>query len=341
MPQLSTVPFGTTGMQVTRIGLGAFAIGGPKWSHGWGAQDDAASIATIRHAVERGVNWIDTAAVYGYGHSEQVVARAVSGFAEADRPYLFTKCAVVWNEDGTEESRVASPVSLRRELDDSLRRLDVDAIDLYQVHWPPLDGTGIDEYWQALLDMKQSGKVRAIGLSNHDCAELDAAEALGHVDSLQPPLSALRRDAAADVIPWCHEHDTAVIVYSPMQSGLLTGAFDADRAAQLPADDWRSRHPDFTGDQLRTNLVVADTLGKIAAELGVSTGAVAVAWTIAVPGVTGAIVGARSPEQVDDWLAAGELRLGAEHLDAIADTIEATAAGTGPARVTTTGKDVR
>lgn len=339
---LSTVPFGTTGMTVSRVGLGAFAIGGPKWSHGWGAQDDEASVATIRHAVERGVNWIDTAAVYGYGHSEQVVARAVSGFAAVDRPYLFTKCAVVWNADGTEESRVASPDSLRRELDDSLRRLDVDHIDLYQVHWPPLDGTGVDEYWQVLVDMKQSGKVRAIGLSNHDCDQLDAAEAIGHVDSLQPPLSALRRDAAADVIPWCHEHETAVIVYSPMQSGLLTGAFDEARAAQLPADDWRSRHLDFTGERLRSNLAVAGTLGKIAAQLGVSTGAVAVAWTLAVPGVTGAIVGARTPAQVDDWLVAGELQLSAEHLDAIADTIEATGAGTGPTRAAmSTRKDGR
>jgi aryl-alcohol dehydrogenase-like predicted oxidoreductase len=329
-------------MTVSRVGLGAFAIGGPRWSHGWGAQDDDASIATIRHAVEHGVNWIDTAAVYGYGHSERVVARAMSGFAEADRPYLFTKCAVVWNEDGTEESRVASPDSLRRELDDSLRRLDVDQIDLYQVHWPPLDGTGVDEYWQVLVEMKQSGKVRAIGLSNHDCDGLEAAEAIGHVDSLQPPLSALRRDAAADVIPWCRRHDTAVIVFSPMQSGLLTGAFDAARAAHLPADDWRSRHPDFTGDQLSSNLAVAGTLGKIAAELGTSTGAVAVAWTLAVPGVTGAIVGARTPAQVDDWLAAGELRLSAEHLDAIADTIAATGAGTGPVRVAiSTGKEVR
>jgi aryl-alcohol dehydrogenase-like predicted oxidoreductase len=329
-------------MQVTRVGLGSFAIGGPKWSHGWGAQDDDASIATIRHAVEQGVNWIDTAAVYGYGHAERVVARAVNGFAAADRPLLFTKCAVVWNEDGTEESRIASPTSLRRELEDSLRRLDVDAVDLYQVHWPPLDGTRIDEYWQVLLEMKQSGKVRAIGLSNHDRGELETAESLGHVDSLQPPLSALRRDAAADVIPWCHEHDVAVIVYSPMQSGLLTGAFDERRAAQLPDTDWRSRHADFRGEQLRANLSVADAMGKIAAEVGVSTGAVAVAWTLAVPGVTAAIVGARTPLQVDNWLAAGELQLSAAHLNAIADTIEATGAGTGPARAgTPTGKDLR
>lgn len=312
---LPTRPLGATGLDITRVGVGAWAMGGGEWAFAWGAQDDDASVATIRHAVETGVNWIDTAAVYGLGHSEQVVARALRDIPEADRPFVFTKGGVVWNEaDRTAPtSRHGSPDSLRRELDDSLRRLGVERIDLYQMHWPAQDGTALDDYWQVFLDARAAGKVRAVGLSNHDVEQLTAAERLGHVDSLQPPFSAIRTGAAdaGGVLDWCAAHDTGVIVYSPMGSGLLTGAFTAERVASLPADDWRGRSPEFTTN-LEQNLGTARAMAEIAAERSVSTAAVAVAWTLGFRGVTGAIVGARSPEQVDGWIAAATLELTAE-----------------------------
>jgi aryl-alcohol dehydrogenase-like predicted oxidoreductase len=321
-------------MQITRTGFGAWAIGGAGWQFAWGAQNDTASIEAIRHAVERGVNWIDTAAVYGLGHSEEIVARALRDFAPADRPYVFTKCGLVWDERDRQAPprRVGDPASIRREADASLRRLQVERIDLYQMHWPAEDGTPLEAYWQTLLDLKAEGKVRAVGLSNHDADQLAAAERLGHVDTLQPPFSAIGRDAATRDIPWCKAHHTGVIVYSPMQSGLLTGAFSEARAAALPTDDWRSRSADFTGDGLRRNLALADALRPIARRHETTVAAVAVAWTLAWPGVTGAIVGARSPAQVDGWLGAATLELTAADLDEIAKAIERTGAGSGPAR---------
>ena len=330
---LPTTPLGTTGMDITRVGFGAWAIGGPEWAFGWGAQDDAASVAAIRHAVERGINWIDTAAAYGLGHSEEVVARALRDVAPADRPFVFTKCGLVWDEarPGEPPRRAGNPVSIRREVEGSLRRLGVERIDLYQMHWPAEDGTPLEAYWQTLLDLKREGKVRAAGLSNHSVEQLGRAEALGHVDTLQPPFSAIRRAAAAE-IAWCAAHETGVIVYSPMQSGLLTGAFTAERARRLPPDDWRSRSADFTGEGLARNLALADALRPIAERLATTVSAVAVAWTLAWRGVTGAIVGARSPEQVDGWIGAAALALGAEDLAEIARAIEATGAGSGPAR---------
>ena len=333
MTALPTRPLGTTGMHITRVGFGAWAIGGPGWAFAWGPQDDAESIAAIRHAVEQGINWIDTAAAYGLGHSEEVVARALRGIPEPDRPYVFTKGGLVWDEaDRTAPPRrVGAPASLRREVEASLRRLGVERIDLYQMHWPAEDGTPLEAYWQVFLDLKAEGKVRAVGLSNHGVKQLEAAERLGHVDSLQPPFSAIRRDAAAGELGWCAQHGTGVIVYSPMQSGLLTGTFSEERAARLPADDWRSRSPDFTGDGLRRNLALADALRPVAERHGVSVAAVAVAWTLAWPQVTGAIVGARRPEQVDGWLPAATLELTGDDLDEIAAAIERTGAGSGPA----------
>ena len=333
---LTKVPFGQTDMTITRVGFGAWAIGGGGWTFAWGDQDDAHSVAAIRHAVESGINWVDTAAVYGLGHSEEVVAEALRDLPEADRPYVFTKGGLVWDSSDRSKAsrRVASPASLRREVEASLRRLQVERIDLYQLHWPAEDGTPLEEYWQAFLDLRAEGKIRAAGLSNHDAAQLAAAERLGHVDSLQPPFSLINRDAAVGSLPWCAAHGTGVIVYSPMASGLLTGSFTAERAAALGEGDWRSRNPNFAGDGLRRNLALADALRPVAERLGVSTGAVAVAWTLAFPGVGGAIVGARSPEQVDGWIAAGSLVLDDKDLTEIAAAVELTGAGagTGPAR---------
>lgn len=331
---LPTVPLGRTGMQVTRVGFGAWAIGGAGWQFGWGKQDDGDSVSAIRHAVKRGINWIDTAAVYGLGHSEEVVARALADIPAEERPLVFTKCGLVWDENDREAPprRVGDPASIRREMDASLRRLGVERIDLYQMHWPPDDGTPLEDYWGTLLELKREGKARAVGLSNHDAAQLEAAERLGHVDTLQPPFSAISRDTAAAELPWCADHETGVIVYSPMQSGLLTGRFTAERAAKLGEDDWRSRSPDFTGEGLRRNLALADAMRPAAERHGVSVAAVAVAWTLAWRGVTAAIVGARDATQVDGWLPAGRLRLTDADLDEIADAIRRTGAGSGPER---------
>jgi aryl-alcohol dehydrogenase-like predicted oxidoreductase len=329
---LSTVPFGTTDMVITRVGFGAWAVGGGDWAFAWGPQDDDEAIAAIRHAVESGVNWIDTAAVYGLGHSEEVVAAALAGIPEADRPYVFTKCGLVWDETdrSIEPRRVGDPASIRREVENSLRRLNVERIDLYQMHWPADDGTDLADYWQTLLDLKAEGKVRAVGLSNHDLTQLEAAEALGHVDTLQPPFSAIHRETA-ELLPWTRAHDTGVIVYSPMMSGLLTGAFTRGRVATLPKDDWRRTSSDFTRD-LDANLAVADALRTVAERHEISQPAAAVAWTLAFAGVTGAIVGGRSPRQVDGWLAAAATELTTEDLDTVADAISAFGAGEGPLR---------
>jgi len=331
---LPMAPLGTTGMRITRVGFGAWAIGGGGWTFAWGNQDDAASIAAIRHAVERGINWIDTAAVYGLGHSEEIVARALRDIPRDDRPYVFTKAGLVWDERdrAAPPRRVGDPVSLRREVEASLRRLGVERIDLYQMHWPAEDGTALEDYWGTLLQLKDEGKVRAVGLSNHDVVQLERAERIGHVDTLQPPFSAIHREVAAAELSWCAAHDTGVIVYSPMQSGLLTGAFSVERAARLGADDWRSHSPDFSGLGLRRNVALADALRPIAERHRATVASVAVAWTLAWPGVTGAIVGARSPAQVDGWIGAASLELTGTDLDDIAAAIRRTGAGTGPVR---------
>jgi aryl-alcohol dehydrogenase-like predicted oxidoreductase len=342
---LPTTPLGKSGLDITRTGFGAWAIGGSGWRYAWGAQDDAASIAAIRHAVEAGINWIDTAAVYGLGHSEEVIAEALKGIPEADRPYVFTKCGLVWDEDNpsTAPSRIMNPDSVRREVEASLRRLNTERIDVYQVHYPDTgesldwggagggvspNATPLEEYWQVMADLKAEGKVGAIGLSNHSAEELARAEAVAHVDVIQPGFSAINR-AAAEQIAQARDAGTGTIVYSPMQSGLLTGAFSRERVANLPDDDWRRGHPDFTTN-LDANLALADALGPVAERHGVSRGAVAVAWTLAWPGVGGAIVGARTPEQVDGWIAAATLELTEQDLAEIRDALRTTGAGEGP-----------
>lgn len=331
---LPTRPFGRTDMKITRAGFGAWAIGGPDWAVGWGAQDDNDSITAIRHAVSRGINWIDTAAVYGLGHSEEVVQRALKEIPANERPYVFTKCGLIWDDNNRQAlpKRIGADASIRHECEASLKRLGVERIDLYQMHWPAEDGTPIGQYWQTLLDLKKEGKVRAVGLSNHNAAQLEAAEKLGHVDTLQPPYSAIRREVAETELPWCLAHQTGVIVYSPMQAGLLTGSFTVERAKALPKDDWRSRHAEFTGEKLERNLKLVASFKPIAERHNTTVPAVAVAWTLANPAVTGAIVGARSPKQVDGWLDAAKLELTDTDLNEISVAIETSGAGAGPAR---------
>lgn len=322
--------FGRTDMQITRVGFGSWAVGGD-WAVGWGSQDDRDSVAAIQHAVALGINWIDTAAIYGLGHSEGVVGEAIRGIPQSERPYIFTKCGLIGDPKNPNvgPKQVGNPQSIRREVEESLKRLGVEQIDLYQMHWPAEDGAKVEDYWQALLDLKASGKVRAVGLSNHNVAQLEAAEALGHVDTLQPPFSAIKREAGDKEIAWCDAHQTGVIVYSPMQAGLLSGAFTKERAANLPKNDWRSRNAEFTGEKLERNLQVAAAFSEIGARHGVSAATVSVAWTLAWPGVTGAIVGARNAKQVDGWIEAASFELTAAEMEEIAAVLTKTGAGTG------------
>jgi aryl-alcohol dehydrogenase-like predicted oxidoreductase len=333
MEEITTMnrqPLGRTGMEITAVGLGAWAIGGLGWEHAWGPQDDRDSVAAIAYAVGSGVNWIDTAPVYGHGHSEEVVGAALRAIPAADRPYVFTKCGLLWDDADPTAPQVRDASRIRWELDRSQRRLGVDRVDLLQLHWPPERGVLTDEAWRVLVDLRTEGRVRAVGVSNFATADLDAAEKIGHVDTLQPPLSLLRRDAAGAEIPWCAEHDTGVIGYSPLESGLLSGGFTVARAAALPATDWRATAPGFTGAGLTRHLALVDRLRPIADRYGVPVAAVAVAWTLSWTGVTATIVGARRPEQVDGWLPAATLRLTDADLDEIDAALRDTAAGTGP-----------
>ena len=331
---LPTARLGRTGLEITRVGLGAWAIGGGGWQGGWGPQDDDASVRAIHHAVARGVNWIDTAAAYGLGHAEEVVGRAVAELPPGDRPYVFTKCGLVWEEGATSVSNTLAPDSIRRECEDSLRRLRVEAIDLYQMHWPTWDETPTEDSWATMAELVDAGKVRAIGLSNFSLEELERCQAVRPVDTLQPELNAVNREAAGDRIPWAAAHGAGVIVYSPMASGLLTGRFSAERVAGLPDDDWRRGHHNFNEPELSKNLALADELAPLAERLGATLPELAVAWTLSWPGVNGAIVGARSPEQVDGWIGAGALELGDEDLAVVAEAITRTGAGAGPVRPT-------
>src|SRR3954469_11211498 len=288
---LPTRALGSSGLEITRVGFGAWAIGGGGWSFGWGPQDDEASIAAMRHAVERGVNWIDTAAVYGLGHSEEVVGRLLRELPADDRPLVFTKCGLIWDQENrlAAPARVLKPESIRDECEASLRRLGVERIDLYQFHWPDETGTPVEDSWGAMARLVEEGKVRAAGVSNFRVDLLERCEAVRHVDSLQPPFSLVRRDTAAREAPWCAAHGAGVIVYSPMQSGLLTDRFDRARVDGLAPDDWRRRAPEFQSPRLERNLALRDALRPVGERHGVSVSAIAVAWTLAWPGITGAI----------------------------------------------------
>jgi aryl-alcohol dehydrogenase-like predicted oxidoreductase len=330
--QLLTRPLGTSGLQITQVGFGAWAIGGGGWAYGWGSQDDTDSVAAIKHAVASGINWVDTAAIYGLGHSEEVVGRAVREIPVGERPYIFTKGGMVPDRDRPfdEPVRNLRPESIRKEADASLRRLGVERLDLYQFHWPDAIGTPVEESWGEMARLIDEGKVRAGGVSNFDVGLLERAERVRHVDSLQPPFSMIHRQAGADVIPWSAAHGTGVIAYSPMQSGILTADFSRERVQRMDADDWRRRAAEFQEPLLSRNLALRDALRPIASRHGVSVPAVAIAWTLSWPGVSGAIVGARSPQQVDGWIAAGNLRLTQEDLDQIDGAIVRTEAGAGP-----------
>ena len=330
--QINKRSLGSSGLGITRVGFGAWAIGGGGWSFGWGPQDDKASEDTIRHALELGINWIDTAAVYGLGHSEEIVGRVVRSLPHSQRPFVFTKCGLIWDERKPmqEPKRVLKPASIRKECEASLRRLGIERIYLYQFHWPDDSGTPVEDSWAEMVRLIEEGKVRCGGVSNFNVNLLERCEAIRHVDSLQPPFSMIRREVAASEIPWCEAHRTGVICYSPMQSGLLTDRFSAERVAKMADDDWRRRAPEFNSPHLERNLALRDALRPIAKRHGTSVSSVALAWVLSWPGVTAAIVGARSPEQVDGWINAGNLELSQADLDEIARAIEKTGAGTGP-----------
>jgi aryl-alcohol dehydrogenase-like predicted oxidoreductase len=332
MMVLPTRKLGKDGPAISRVGFGAWAIGGGDWAFGWGPQDDDTAVAAMHHAVERGINWIDTAAVYGLGHSEELVGRLLRELPADDRPYVFTKCGLVWNErDPMEEARqILEPASIRRECEASLRRLGVERIDLYQFHWPDDSGVRVEDSWTEMTKLVDAGKVRWIGVSNFDPGLLERCEALRHVDSLQPPFSLIKREVAAAEIPWCEQHGTGVIAYSPMQSGLLTERWSVAHMRELTPDDWRLRSEHFLSPALERNLALRDALRPIAERVGSNTGEVAVAWTLAWRGVTGAIVGARSPKQVDGWIGAASLQLSEQDLHDIANAIARTKAGAGP-----------
>jgi aryl-alcohol dehydrogenase-like predicted oxidoreductase len=328
---LPTRPLGSTGLDVTVLGLGAWAIGGSASQGGWGPQDDAESVAAIHRAVELGINWIDTAPAYGFGHAEHVVGEALAALPEDERPLVFTKCGLVWEEGETMVRNVLAQDSIRRECEASLRRLKVERLDLLQIHWPAHDGTPPEESWQTMGELVEEGKTRAVGVSNYDVELLERCEAVRHVDSYQPELNLIARDAE-DGIAWCRANGTGVIVYSPMRSGLLTGTSTPERWAALPDDDWRRGHADFQEPALSRNLALVEQFRRIAQELDASVAELAVAWTLRCSGVSGAIVGARRPKQVDGWIGAASLELDEELLDRIGAVLEETGAGSGPVR---------
>ncbi|MPZ16635.1 MAG: aldo/keto reductase [Luteitalea sp.] len=320
---METRRLGRSDLRITPIGFGAWAVGGGGWQFAWGPQDDEASVRAIHRAIGLGVNWIDTAAAYGLGHSEEVVGQAVAQLQAGSRPYIFTKCSLVW-DNNRNLSHSLHAESIRREAESSLRRLGVDCIDLLQIHWPRWHGAppganvdALDEAWTTLAALVQEGKVRYIGSSNFTVADLERVEAIAPVTSNQPPYSIVRRSIEEELLPWCQAHQVGVIVYSPMQSGLLSGRMTKERVASLAPDDWRRGSVEFQEPKLTQNLRIAGKLGEIGQRHGRSAGETAIAWTLRHPAVTAAIVGARSPEQVDGVIGAATFRLSAAEIDEI------------------------
>ena len=302
---MQTRRLGNSDMDITPIGVGAWAMGGGGWEFGWGPQHDEDSLAAIHEALDLGVNWIDTAAVYGLGHSERVVGRALK--ARAKRPFVFTKCSLVWGQQG-EIGHSLKAASIRREIEDSLRRLDIDVIDLYQVHWPDPDAD-IEEGWSEMARLKEEGKVRYIGVSNFNVKQMKRAQKIAPITALQPPYSVLAREVEEEILPYALKSNIGVIVYSPMYSGLLSGAMTRTRIAQLAPDDWRKRNPNFQEPLLTRNLRLVQLLREIGDRYARTPGEVAIAWTLHNFAVTAAIVGVRTPEQVHGIIGAGEFRL--------------------------------
>jgi len=305
---------GYSDLHLTTVGLGTWAIGGGGWAFGWGSQDDAESVAAIRHALDSGINWIDTAAVYGLGHSEEIVGRAIAG--RRDEVIIATKCGLVWDKGSTSPYGRLKAESVRREVEASLRRLNVEAIDLYQIHWPDPD-RDIEEAWDVIADLIREGKVRYGGVSNFGVAQLQRVQAIHPVASLQPPYSMLRRGIEKDLLPYCAANDIGVIVYSPMQAGLLTGKFTKEHVANLPQDDWRKRDHHFREPELGANLALVERLRPIAERHGRAVAQLAIAWVLRRSEVTAAIVGARRPSQIEETAPAGDWVLSAEDIAAI------------------------
>ena len=317
---MQTRQLGNSDLQITPLGIGAWAMGGAGWAFAWSQQDDNDSVSAIHAAFDAGMNWIDTAAVYGLGHSEEVVAKALVG--RNNKPYVFTKCERTWNDD-RQIVKSLKPDSIRRECEASLRRLKVDTIDLYQIHWPEPD-EDVEEGWATLAKLKEEGKVRWIGASNFNAEQLCRAQKIAPITSLQPPYSLIRREIETDVLPFCAVHNVGVIAYSPMGSGMLTGAMTRSRVETLPEDDWRRRSPQFQEPLLTRNLNIADKLKEIADRHNRSAGEAALAWVLRNPVVTGAIVGVRNAEQVSGIIGGMEFRLSAEEvaeIEALAVTI--------------------
>jgi aryl-alcohol dehydrogenase-like predicted oxidoreductase len=310
---MQTRQLGKTDLFITPLGFGSWAVGGGGWQFGWGTQDDSQSVGAINRALDLGINWIDTAAVYGLGHSEEIVARALKQRVEP--PYIFTKCSMVWDDKGN-ISHSLKRNSIRREVENSLRRLQVEAIDLYQIHWPSPE-TDIEEGWSTLSDLKREGKVRYIGVSNFNVEQLRRAMAIDLVDTLQPPYSLIRPEVEDEILPFCEKNGIGVIVYSPMMSGLLSGRMTRERVSNFPDDDWRKNNPEFQEPRLYRNLWLAELLKNIGRHDGLSAGEIAIAWTLRLSAVTGAIVGGRSPEQVDGIVGAADFRLSEDEIDGI------------------------
>jgi aryl-alcohol dehydrogenase-like predicted oxidoreductase len=310
---MQTRQLGNSDMHITAIGIGAWAMGGGGWAFAWGPQDDNESVSAIHAALDAGLNWIDTAAVYGLGHSEEVVARALKG--RSRKPLVFTKCERIWNEK-REIAKSLKADSIRREVEASLRRLQLDVIDLYQIHWPE-PAEDIEEGWTAMAQLQREGKVRWIGVSNFNVEQMRRAQAIAPITSLQPPYSILAREIEEAVLPYTQANGIGAIVYSPMKSGMLSGAMTRERIAAMPADDFRRRTPTFQEPQLTRNLALAELLRTIGQRHGRTAGEVAIAWTLRHPGVTAAIVGMRSPKQVEGVMGAAEFRLGSEEIKEI------------------------
>ena len=310
---------GISDMWLTSVGFGAWAIGGGNWAMSWGPQDDNASIAAIHKAIDLGINWIDTAPAYGLGHSEEIVGRAVK--ESHVKPFVFTKCGLIWNEKGELKRSV---LEIRREVEDSLRRLQVEAIDLYQVHWPPEDtNEDLLEAWHTMAELQKEGKARYIGVSNFSAEQMESCREVARIHSLQPPYSMINRAAEREILPYCVAHNIGVINYAPMHSGLLTGSMTKERVASLPEDDFRRRAKNYQEPLLSRNLAIAGFLKQIGARHAVSAGVVAIAWTLANPAITAAIVGGRSPEQVEGTWPAAKLRLSKDEMQEIQEFLVA------------------